>query len=179
MPKYKVAVYGGMDGLCFPDLIVKYSTGYFYPLRVKQGDYVPIEIFDPLDVQRSLLTGSLGSFVKANAVLVEYSDVETKQQNKQPRKKKQDIQAPVAPTPEAPLVVVETKPQVVEQPSTDKPAHIDFKDVATPEDFLKLSYFRRLEFIKQCTDKGLLTQLSQKLDSQQLKFQIDMRLKEL
>lgn len=180
MPKYKVAVYGGMDGLCFPDLIVKYSTGYYYPLRVKQNDYVPTEIFDPLDIQRSLLTGSLGSFIKANAVLVEYSDVETKQQNKQPRKKKQEISQ--APTPQPPLeapLAVETKPQVVEQPSTDKPAHIDFKDVAAPEDFLKLSYFRRLEFIKQCTNKGLLTQLSQKLDSQQLKFQIDMRLKDI
>ncbi len=178
MPKYRVATYGGMDGLIFPDLLIKYSTGYVYPLRVRQGDCVPTEIFDPLDIQRSLLTGSLGSLIKANAVVVEYSDVEVKQHNKQPRKKKQPqevLQIPA--TEEAPKEV--PQPQVVEQTSPGKPAHIDFKDVAAPEDFLQLSFFRRLEFIRQCTDKSLLSQLSKKIDSEQLKFQIDRRLEQL
>lgn len=178
MPRYKVTVYGGMDGLLFPDLLIKYSTGYFYPLRVRQGDYVPTEIFDPLDIQRSLLTGSLGSFIKANSVIVEYSDVELKKITKQPRKKKQEQIEQTIIQPPAETVQIE-QPKVVQQTETGAPAHIDFKDVKATEDFLKLSYFRRLEFIKQCTDKSLLTTLSQTLNSQQFKFQIDMRLKEL
>lgn len=179
MPRYKVQVYGQIDGLVFPDLLIKYSSGYFYPLRVKLGEYVPSELFDPLDIQRSLLTGSLGSFIKNKAVMVEYSDIELRKMNKQPRKKKQEQIIAPQPTPLVEAATPIVQPPVVEQTSPGKPEHIDFKDVAKTDDFLKLSYFRRLEFIKQCNDKSLLTQLSEKLESQQLKFQIDIRLKEI
>lgn len=179
MPRYKVAAYGGLDGLLFPDLLIKYSSGYQYPLRVKQGEYIPIEIFDPLDIQRSLLTGSLGNFIKGNAVVVEHSDVELKKQTKQPRKKKQaiEISKPEQPPIEAPSV--SEQPQVVEQTDADlehQPAYIDFKDVTTVESFLKLGYFRRLEFIKQCNDFSLLSQLSDKTDSQNIKALIYYRI---
>jgi hypothetical protein len=168
-----------MDGLLFPDLLIKYSSGYQYPLRVKQGEYIPIEIFDPLDIQKSLLTGSLGSFIRGNSVSIEYSDIELKQQKKQTRKKKvieiskpeQIIQPPI----EAPTVA--EQPQVVEQTDAENaPAYIDFKDVLTVEDFLKLGYFRRLEFIKQCNDTSLLTQLSDKIESANIKALIYYRL---
>ena len=51
MPKYKVMVYGSGDGLIFPDLLVEYSSGLRFELKVLKDNYIPVEIFNELDIK--------------------------------------------------------------------------------------------------------------------------------
>ena len=185
MPKYKVVVYGTMDGLVFDDLIVKYSTGYRYPLKIKRGNYVPTEIFDPLDIQKSLTVGSLRNYIDAGSVRVIYSDLETNKQNRKSRKKKvEDITPEIKPSVE--VAITEEIPQEAAQQTEEtkefKP--IDLKDVKASDDFFKLSFYNKLQYVNHCNDKGLLTALLEhpKLKDQptgQLHVKISYRLQHL
>lgn len=177
MPEYRVVIFGGMDGLLFEDLVVTFSSGHRFPLRVKQGDMVPVEIFDPLDIKKSLIVGSLGSYIKAGAVRVEYSDLEKENKKRKPRQTKVAVieAQPIQPS-------VETL-QPVQQISEETPkvpqAPADLKDVKNIDDFFKLSFFNRLKFIQNCSDKGVLTELLTKVDSPQLKNNISYRLEQI
>ena len=166
MPKYKVCVYGTMDGLVFDDLLVKYTTGYQYPLKIKRNHYVPTEIFNPLDIQRSLTVGSLRNYIDSGSVLVEYSDLETNKRKKKSRKKKvEDVTPEIKPSVEVvPEVPKEEPQQKPEETKEFKP--IDLKDVKASDDFFKLSFYNKLQYITHCKDKGLLTELLEKLKDQ-------------
>lgn len=166
MPKYKVAIYGTMDGLVFDDLLVKYTTGYQYPLKIKQGHYVPTEIFNPLDIQKSLTVGSLRNYIDSGSVTVEYSDLEIHKRKRKSRKKKvEDIKPEIKPSVEVvPEVPKEEPQQKTEETKEFKP--IDLKDVKASDDFFKLSFYNKLQYITHCKDKGLLTELLEKLKDQ-------------
>lgn len=164
MPRYKVAAYGGVDGLLFEDLIVTYSSGYKFPLRVKQGTYVPIEIFDPLDIQKSLIVGSLGNYIRAGAVKVEYNDIE---QNKRKRKPRQQTQVVQPQNPSVEKAAPEAAPQQKsEETKSVQEAPTDLKTVDIFEQFKGMNYFQKLKFIQSCTDKSLLTELQVKYDKE-------------
>lgn len=184
MPKYKVAVYGTMDGLIFEDLIVKYTTGYQYPLKVKKGNFVPTDIFNPLDIQKSLAVGSLRSYIDKGSVIVEYSDIEKNKRKRKSRKKTvEDIKPQIKPSVEAEKI--EEPPQEESQQKTEETKEfkpIDLKDVKASDDFFKLSFYNKLQYINHCNDKGLLTELLEKLKDQptgQLHVKISYRLQHL
>jgi len=80
--RYKVIAYGGYDGLKFPDLVVRFTSGYAIPLHVKQDEYVPLQILDPFDIQKSLIVGSLGRYIKGGQIIVE-DDEEPKEEKKE------------------------------------------------------------------------------------------------
>jgi len=186
MPKYKVAIYGGMDGLTFEDLIVKYTSGYQYPLKIRKGSYVPVEIFDPLDIQKSLTVGSLRHYIDDGSVIIDYSDLEKKKKQRILRKKKKDIKD-IKPTlkPSVEENKAEPSPETSQQKAEEtKPANdeqIDLQDVKAETDFFKLSFFNKMQFIKNCKDKSLLSKLLEKLpeDAKQLKLHITYRLQNL
>lgn len=163
MPRYKVVAYGGVDGLLFEDLIVTYSSGHRFPLRVKQGTYIPVEIFDPLDIQKSLIVGSLGNYIRAGAVKVEYSDIE---QNKRKRKPRQtQVTQPAIPSAEK--AAPEAVPQQTSEETKSVPeAPTDLKTVDIFEQFKGMNYFQKLKFIQSSTDKGLLSELQVKYDKE-------------
>jgi hypothetical protein len=178
MPQYRVVVFGGMDGLLFEDLLVTYTSGLKYPLRVKQGELVPVQIFDPSDIEKSLVVGSLGSYIKAGAIRVEYSDVEQNKRKRKPRVKKDEKPEPTKPSAETPQPVVEQqKPE--EPQSVPETVPTDLSSAKTVEDFMNLSFFNKLKFIGNCTDKSVLNELHKKIDSPQLKNNISYRLQEL
>lgn len=182
MPEYRVVIFGGMDGLLFEDLIVTYSSGHRFPLRIKQGELVPQQIFDPLDIQKSLAVGSLGNYIKAGAVKVEYSDVEQSKRTRKPRAKKEAVkpepikQPSAEPVQETPVEVVQQK---AEETQSVQQAPTDLSGVNTVENFIKLSFFQKISFIQHSTDKEFLKQLLQKIDSPQLKNNLSHRISEL
>lgn len=173
MPRYKVCVYGSHDGLVFTDLIVTYSSGLQYELKVKYGEYVPVELFHPLDIKNSLLTGSLKGFIEGNAVKVEYSDLEQKKRKRKHKKtKKESIQKLPSVEEEKQVLKTEEPPKEIPQPKPEETTFVDdkevnFKDIKTVEDFSKLSYFKKTSFAKQSKNKSLLAELLEidKLDS--------------
>lgn len=179
MPQYRVVTFGGMDGLLFEDLVVTYSSGHRFPLRVKQGELVPVEIFDPSDIKKSLIVGSLGNYVRAGAIRVEYNDVE--QNNKKRKPRVVEAAQPVAPEPQPSVETAQPVQQTQEETPTVQQPHVptDLKDVKVTDDFFKLSFFSRMKFIQNCTDKGVLTELLSKIDSPQLKNNIQYRLDQL
>jgi len=164
MPRYRVCVFGSHDGLIFPDLLVTYSSGLQYELKVKQGELVPVELFNSLDIKKSLLTGSLKNYIEGNAVKVEYSDYE---QQKRKRKHKKTHIPPVQKLPSIEEEKLDLKTEPPKEIPQSKPEEIQFVDdkdvnfntIETVEDFSKLSYFKKTSFAKQSKNKSLLTEL--------------------
>ena len=178
MPQYRVVIFGGMDGLLFPDLIVTYSSGHKFPLRVKQNEYVPTEIFDPLDIKKSLVVGSLGNYIKVGAIKLEYSDIEQHKRKRKPREKKEvKLEQTTIPSVETPQPV--EVQQTTEETQPMQQASTDLGTAKTIEDFKGLSFFNKLKFIQNCNDKGFLSQLLNQIDSPQLKNNINYRIGEL
>lgn len=165
MPRYRVIVYGTHDGLAFPDLIVRYSSGLQYELKVKQGEFIPVELFNSLDIKKSLLTGSLKNFIEGGAVKVEYSDLEQKKRRRKQRKsKKLPIQKLPSVEEEKPNLKIEEPPKEIPQQKSEESTFVDdkdvnFKEIVTVKDFSKLSYFKKTSFAKQSKNKSLLTEL--------------------
>ena len=174
--RYRVNTYGGMDGLHFPDLQVRYSTGYLLPLKIKEGEYIPLEILDPLDVKKSLLAGSLGKYIASGDVVVEDDEIVLKA-----TPKKRQLAEIVSNAPEFPqqpeISTKEEAAKVIEQPIVEQVTSLSA--VKTIADFTKLGYFLKLRFIKECNDKALLQELFSKLDSRQLKNNIQLKLSQL
>lgn len=183
MIKYLVVTFGGMDGLKFPDLLVKYSTGYLLPLHVKEGEYVPLEILDPLDVKKSLIVGSLGRYLKGGQVIEEDDEIPKelpKQIIKELPKK------PILDVKQTTQEIVPTSKEKVEEQSLQTDSKIkeespltDLSQVKTIEDFFRLGYFLKLKYIKDCADKVFLQQILEKTDSKQLSNNIALRLTQL
>jgi hypothetical protein len=179
MPRYRVVVYGGVDGLLFEDLIITYSSGYRYPLRVKQGDYVPVEIFSPLDIRKSLVVGMLGNYVRAGAVKTEYSDIEQNKRKRKLRQKNIEIKQPTKPSVDTPVISEPAIQQKTEDTPQVQVVPTDLKTGDSTDNFFKLSYFQRLKFIQSCNNKGILSDLLDKIDSEQLKHHIENQLQKL
>jgi hypothetical protein len=178
MPQYKVVTFGGMDGVKFPDLLVKFSTGYLLPLHVKQGEYIPLEILDPLDVKKSLLVGSLGRYIACGDVIVEDDSIpaslsaKTEEIPNVPSVKLSETPTPIS----EPMKV---QPKQVENSAPEEQQLTNLSQVKQADDFFKLGYFLKLRFIKECNDKTLLQQLHNKTDSKQLQNNIQIKLAQL
>jgi len=178
MIRYKVLSSSNLNGLKFPDLLVKYSTGYLLPLTVKEGQYIPLEILDEQDVKKSLIIGSLGRFVAGGQVKVEddlkpiESEVAQIKQEVKPIIE-QEVKPTIAAKSEIPQSVVEKK----------EPEKLltNLSEIKQVDDFFKLGYFLKLSFIKNSTDKALLTQILQKtpVDAKQLQNNLQVKISQL
>lgn len=186
MKRYKVIAFGGHDGLLFDELLVKFSGGYLLPLKVKQGEYLPLQILDPLDVEKSLLVGSLGRYLKNGQVVIEEDDNESakpkavqeasrvaKAHTKSATKKEPAPTEPISePTPK-----VATPPPPVSGP---EPLLESISQVKAEEDFYKLGFFMKVKFIENCSDKALLLKILEKTKgSHQLQTNIQLKLASL
>ena len=185
-PKYKVVVEGSMDGLKFLDLLIKYSTGYFIPLSVKKGNYIPDDpdIIDPIDLKKSLVVGTLGKFLKKGWVIDDNNQPKTKR----PRRKKKIKKVEVPVTKIIPTVeevhketLPETPQQKVEPVKETQQEKLDLNQVTTFADFSKLGHFQKVQFIKVCKDKVLLTEITTNLPqhADQLRVHVEVQLDKL
>jgi hypothetical protein len=184
--RYKVVAFGGHDGLAFDELLVKFSGGYMLPLKVKQGEYIPLQVLDPMDVEKSLLVGSLGRYLKGGQVVIEEDD--------EPKKPK-DVQeasriakantkaaakknpAPAEPISEPEPIKAATPPPPVSGPETMLE---NISQVKVEDDFYKLGFFMKVKFIENCSDKALLMRLLEKTKgSHQLQTNIQLKLASL
>ncbi len=178
--QYKVVVFGGIDGLKFPELPIKFSNGVSAPLYVKKGQYLPLDILDPLDVKKSLIAGSLGRAIKAGMVVVE-DDTPVPPPPTPVVQPPKPVVAPEVVASEPKPVPEEPKPlsykQAIVEASKEAAGPItDLSSVKSYEDFCRLSYFLKLRFVKDCTDKNLLKTIGDKADSNQIKNNINIRL---
>lgn len=200
--RYRVAIINSPENagsLPFPDLSVKFSTGYIVPINVKEGDEIPIEALDSEDVRKSLLVGTLSRYIGCGKVIVEDDSIpkEKKQISeshllsvrekkvRRRRKRKAEVTDSKVETPvveeqkEQPKVsnVNESK-EVDEKPSVteEQPLITDLALVKTYDDFNRLSYFLKLRFIKESNDKDLLKEIDSRTDSNQFKNNIKIRI---
>jgi hypothetical protein len=177
--RYKVITYGGMRGLEFPDLLIKYSTGYSIPLSVHQDEYVPLEILDPLDVKKSLIAGSLGRYIAAGQVKVEGDELGVVNMETRPR---QVIVPAVQQVINEPTnQEVQTLPQPnpkVEPPKIIEPQITNLSDVKELKDFDRLSFYLKKRFLRESQDKALLLRIYQTTTSDSFKIQIKQRLRD-
>lgn len=181
MKRYKVRQINDtiLHEMPFPDLLIKYTTGLTLMLKVKEGEYLPIEILDPSDLQRSLIVGSLGSYIKAGKIIVEDDEEKPKPEPtvskpvpvSQPKPQIHSVEEVQVPKPEP-----QPQPQVELSPVAQKQPIQDLAQVKTVEDFSQLSYFLRTKFVSNCTDKALLSSILKTIDSSQIKHSIMNRL---
>lgn len=183
MKRYKVVAFGGQDGLLFDELLVKFSGGYNLPLRVKQGNYVPIEILDPMDLKKSLIVGSLGKYIKGGQVIEEHYDPKKEKIIQEPPKVSEGHKEPEAkkePTPAAePVSITEPIKAATPPPpiSGPEPMLESISQVKQEDDFYKLGFFMKVKFIENCSDKALLLKLLEKTKgSHQLQTNIQLKL---
>jgi len=174
--RFKIITYGGLDGVKFPDLLVKYSSGYVLPLHVKEGQYVPLEILDPLDVKKSLIVGSLGHYIETGAVKVEDDELlkeELKVEVKKVDVINKDEKIQIEPTVE--------KIEFQQIQAESEKFLTNLSDVKEVNDFFKLSYFQKLKFIKECNDKILLQSVMSKVppDGKQLLNNLQLKLSQI
>lgn len=184
--RYRVKIKNSKDNLTFvpfPDLVVKWTNGWAEPLKIKEGEEIPLLACDSEDVRKSFLVGSLFRYL--NSGFIEEIPEEIKPKPLTPIelaaiKAATPIQGtgdiPVMPIPPKPVSdvskVVEVKPSLPETQSTLS----NFSLVKSYEDFSKLSYFLKLRFIKESNDKELLKTILEKTDSPQFKNNISLRL---
>lgn len=184
--------------LNFPDLSVKYNNGYSAPLKIKEGEEIPLDVLDAEDVRKSLKVGSLKGYTDSGWIEEITSD-STLPDDKATRLShfitEQMISNPgiIAPLKPLPVVVEEPKvvpsqtnlPEVVEEMEKAKIAVIsaepitDLTLVKTYEDFERLSHFLKLRFIKDCSDISLLSDILGKTPSVQFKNNITLRLTQI
>jgi hypothetical protein len=180
--RYKVVSFGGHDGLKFQDLLIKYSTGYLLPLKVKQGDYIPLDILDPMDVKKSLIVGDLGRHLKSGNIVAEDDSIKpvvVEVPKVVAPVIVHAVQSPPALTPTVGLPVPEPQnlpvpgvpaPSLVELQKAQENNNMDLGSVKTAADFNKLRYFLKLRFIKECNDGPLLQQIFNQLDPKDTQF---------
>lgn len=191
--RYKVTTYGGVRGLEFPDLLVKYSSGYTVPLEVHEGEYVPLEILDPLDVKKSLIVGSLGKFIANGKVTIENDELQKikleqpkpevvkEQPKEEPKKQEPTINKltilPKEPTKEDTTSSDHSDPKV-EPPKVIEPQLTSLSEVKELKDFDRLSFYLKKNFLRKTKDKALLLQIYKTTNSNSFKLQIKQRLKD-
>ena len=184
--------------LNFPDLSVKYNNGYSAPLKLKEGDEIPLDLLDADDVKKSLRFGSLKGYtdngwieeITSNAPLKDEEQLRlshfiTEKMISAPemiaplKRLEPEAQATkkeeVPPTPILPEVKEVDKSQL----STPKVEISDLSLVKTYEDFNTLSHFLKLQFIKDSNNAILLKDILGKTPSVQFKNNINLRLTQI
>lgn len=181
MKQYRVAMINhpeNRQSIKFHDLLIKYSTGYMIPLQLMEGEIIPLGILDPVDVEKSLIVGSLGKYIRDHKVIVEDDAPKPQEELK--------VEVPQTVTP-----LVKTKEEVKSEPKADvslepkRPAQdlkaeekplTNFDEVHSFEDFNRLAYFLKLRFVRESNDVELLKKISSCSDSLQIKNLIQFKL---
>ena len=183
--RYRVKIKNSKDNLTyvpFPDLVVKWTNGWAEPLKIKEGEEIPLDACDKEDVRKSWLVGSLKRYTDSGFIEEFVVKPEPKPLTAQELlaiKAATPIQGTGSiPVPPPPIISnkaeekKEVKPNLPEAQSTLS----NFSLVKTFDDFSKLSYFLKLRFIKESNDKELLKTILDKTDSPQFKNNISLRL---
>jgi len=184
--------------LNFPDLSIKYNNGYSAPLKINEGDEIPIDLLDASDVEKSMRVGSLKGYMDNG--WIEEIKPEDKTKADDPVRlshfiTERMISAPemiaplkplesAAPTPKEETPAAQILPEVKEvdksQTPIPRPKQItDLTLVKTYEDFNTLSHFLKLQFIKDSNDVALLIDILGKTPSVQFKNNINLRLTQI
>ena len=69
--RYRVKIINSKDCYTFvpfPDLSVRYKNGWSEPLKIREGETIPLEACDPEDVRKSFLAGSLYRYLKTGFI---------------------------------------------------------------------------------------------------------------
>jgi hypothetical protein len=182
--------------LPFPDLSVKYNNGYAPSLRIKEGHEIPLDVLDPEDIRKSLKVGSLKGYldngwieeipeneIVEEPISVPLSHFITEQMVLAPKvapvktevvlPAQKEVSIPQPNLPEVEKVVDKQVPVSQNEPITD------FKLVKTYEDFIRLTHFLKLRFIKETDDITLLKDILGKTSSAQFKNNIILRLSQI
>jgi hypothetical protein len=182
--RYRIKIINSRDCLTyvtFPDLSIKYGNGWSEPIKVREGNEIPLSALEPEDVRKSWIAGSLKRYTDTG--WIEEIPEEIKPKPLTPIelaaiKAATPIQGTgtiaVPPPPIVSIKAEENKvnPNLPEAQSTLS----NFSLVKSYEDFSKLSYFLKLRFIKETSNKDLLQEILQKTDSHQFKNNIQVRL---
>jgi len=186
--RYRVKVKNSKDNLTyvpFPDLVVKYTNGWAEPLKIKEGDEIPLEACDKEDVRKSWLAGSLkrytdSGWIEEFIVRPEPKPLTEKElkflEAIKPIQGTGSIQSSDIPTPPTVSNKAEEKQEVKPNLPEAQSTLSNFSLVKTFDDFSKLSYFLKLRFIKESNNKELLKEILSKTDSHQFKNNIQVRL---
>jgi len=184
--RYRVKIKNSKDNLVyvpFPDLVVKYTNGWAEPLKILEGQEIPLAACDPEDVRKSWLVGSLKRYTDSGWIEEFIVKPEPKPLTEKELKFLEALK-PIQGTGDIPLIpippkqvsdvseVKEVKPNLPEAQNTLS----NFSLVNSYEDFSKLSYFLKLRFIKESNNKELLKTILEKTDSHQFKNNIQVRL---
>jgi len=184
--RYRVKIKNSKDNLVyvpFPDLVVKYTNGWAEPLKILEGQEIPLAACDPEDVRKSWLVGSLERYTDSGWIEEFIVKPEPKPLTEKELKFLEALK-PIQGTGDIPLIpippkqvsdvseVKEVKPNLPEAQNTLS----NFSLVNSYEDFSKLSYFLKLRFIKESNNKELLKTILEKTDSHQFKNNIQVRL---
>lgn len=186
--------------LSFPDLSVKYNNGYSTPLKLKEGEEIPLDLLDADDIKKSLRVGSLKGY-SDNGWLEEITAVNEIVSTEQPTRLSHFITEKMISAPEmiAPLKRLEPVAPVAKQedvpptPILPEVKEVDKSQISIPktepitdlalvktyEDFNTLSHFLKLQFIKDSNDMTLLKEILGKTPSVQFKNNINLRFTQL
>lgn len=195
MKRYRVAIKNSKENrieLTFPDLCIKYNTGYAPALKVKEGEEILFDVLDSEDIRKSWLVGSLKGYLEnkwievipedmnGSEFIVPISQFITEQMAMAPKPiliKKETPQEVPSIQSNLPEVKVEEKkqisPVIINEPITD------LTKIFLYEDFSKLSQVQKLHFIKESSNVDLLKDISGKTLSPQLKNNIQLRMSQL
>jgi hypothetical protein len=185
--RYRVKIKNSKDNLTyvpFPDLVVKWTNGWAEPLKIKEGEEIPLEACDTEDVRKSWLVGSLKRYTDSGFIEEFVVKPEPKPLTEKELKFLEALK-PIQGTGDIPLMPIPPKPvsDKAEEKQEVKPnlpeaqnTLSNFSLVKSYEDFSKLSYFLKLRFIKESNDKELLKTILEKSDSPQFKNNISLRL---
>jgi hypothetical protein len=186
--RYRVKVKNAKDNLTyvpFPDLVVKYTNGWAEPLKIKEGDEIPISACDSEDVRKSWLAGSLKRYTDTGWIEEIPEEIKPKQPTEKELKFLELIK-PMQGTGDIPLIPIPPKPvsnktEEVAKPNLSEAQNTlsNFSLVKTYDDFCKLSYFLRQRFIKESSNKELLKEILNKTESHQFKNLISLKLSQI
>jgi hypothetical protein len=181
--------------LSFPDLCVKYTNGYALPLKVAEGEEIPLDVLDQEDIRKSLKVGSLKGYLANSWVEEIFGDIVVPTQSTPLSHfiTEQMVLAPSMLEPLKPFVEKPAKIDVPPQPILPEAIKAEKSKVSEPivesltdlslvksyDDFNRLSHTLKLRFIKDCTDAVLLIDISGKTSSVQFKNNISLRLTQI
>jgi hypothetical protein len=185
--RYRVKIKNSKDNLTyvpFPDLVVKWTNGWAEPLKIKEGEEIPLDACDKEDVRKSWLVGSLkrytdSGFIEEFIVKPEPKPLTEKElkflEALKPIQGTGDI--PVIPLPPNNVSIKAEEKQEVKPNLPEAQSMLsNFSLVKTFDDFSKLSYFLKLRFIKETSNKELLKEILSKTESHQFRNNIQVRL---
>jgi len=205
MTYYEAVVEGGIEGLELPDLLIKVN-GSLRTVKVKKGEFVPVDLIDPKMFIESKTEGSLMRSMKAGWIVEKVSGVnvpveaevnkveETKvnepEVESDPNKVRLASVAggaaieiappirPVMPTERATAVdkVVIPEPPKFELKVTGT---ADLTKISALNDFKQLATGTKIRFIEGCLNLALLKEIFDSSNWGSVKIAVRNRLKEL